>query len=163
MCSSDLRVLVMDSNAARLDLVRNRFGVKDVILSRGDDKDVEALDRLTGGHLAHCVVEATGNGRTMGLASRLVGFAGRLVLMGFTGADIGFGHTLLHRRELSVMASRNALPEDFGRVLGWLETGLIDTRAWLTHSAGFDEMIGVFAKWLNPDTGVVKAVVRVDG
>lgn len=157
------RVLVMDANASRLELVKSRFGVKDAILSKGDDKDVEELDRLTGGHLANCVIEATGNSRTIGMAGRFVGFAGRLVLMGFNGGDLAFGHTLLHRRELSVLASRNALPEDFGRVVGWLEAGRIDTRSWLTHSAGFGEMVGEFAKWLNPDIGVVKAVVRVDG
>ena len=67
----------------------------------------------------------------------------------------------MHRRELTLLASRNALPPDFTRIIKLIEEGKIDTRPWITHHASFEEMIGVFPKWIQPETGVIKAVMHV--
>ena len=32
---------------------------------------------------------------------------------------------------------------------------------WITHRAGFDGMIGEFENWLDPEFGVIKAMVEV--
>jgi alcohol dehydrogenase len=68
----------------------------------------------------------------------------------------------VHRRELTVMASRNAHPDDFVRIISLIENGRIDTRPWITHQATFDEMIAIFPTWLKPESGVIKAIVSVD-
>jgi alcohol dehydrogenase len=68
----------------------------------------------------------------------------------------------LHRRELSILGSRNALPEDFRSIIGHIEAHRIDTRPWITHRSDFGEMIGQFPSWLKPETGVIKAMVSVD-
>lgn len=159
---SGARTIVMDMNPARLEFVRQKMGVTDTILAKGDDSDVQQLEQLTGGHLAHCVVDATGSNKSMGGALKFVGFAGRLVFVGITTQEVAFGHPLMHRREMTLLASRNALPEDFTRIIQLIETGKIDTRPWITHSAGFDSVIAEFTRWLNPETGVIKAIVRVE-
>jgi alcohol dehydrogenase len=68
----------------------------------------------------------------------------------------------MHRRELTLMASRNALSGDFPRIIRLIEEGKIDTRPWITHQASFDEVPAIFPSWLKPETGVIKAVVRLD-
>jgi alcohol dehydrogenase len=68
----------------------------------------------------------------------------------------------MHRRELSILASRNALSRDFSRIIGLIESGRINTRPWITHHARFDDMIGEFPNWLKPDSGVIKAIVDLD-
>ena len=68
---------------------------------------------------------------------------------------------VLHRRELTILASRNALPPDFTRIIQLIEHGRIDTRPWITHQAGFERMIDVFPDWIKPENGVIKAVVEV--
>ena len=93
--------------------------------------------------------------------SNFVGFAGRLVFVGITTQEISFGHPLMHRREMTLLASRNALSADFARIIKLIEDGQIDTRPWITHQAPFDDMIGEFPRWLKPETGVVKAIVEV--
>jgi alcohol dehydrogenase len=67
----------------------------------------------------------------------------------------------MHRREVSIMASRNALPPDFTRIIALIEEGKIDTVPWITHHAPFEGMIEAFPSWLKPETGVIKAVVEV--
>ena len=61
----------------------------------------------------------------------------------------------------SKCASSNALPGDFTRIIKLIEDGQINTHPWITHQAGFEEVIGVFPSWTKPETGVIKAVVSV--
>jgi threonine dehydrogenase-like Zn-dependent dehydrogenase len=85
------------------------------------------------------------------------------VYVGITQADLSFPHApILHRRELSILGSRNALPEDFRSIIGHIEARRIDTRPWITHRSAFTEMIGDFPSWLKPETGVIKAMVSVE-
>ena len=68
----------------------------------------------------------------------------------------------MHRREMSVLASRNALSGDFSRIIRLIEDGKIDTRPWMTHRAKLDEVPSRFTEWMQPETGVLKAIVSLD-
>src|SRR6185295_6135487 len=96
---------------------------------------------LTDGSLAQLVIDATGSNKSMSSALNYVAFAGRLVFVGITTQEVSFGHPLMHRRELTLFASRNALPPDFTRIIRLIEDGQIDTRPWITHHAQFEEII----------------------
>ena len=159
---SGARTLVMDMNEQRLAFVREKMGVPDTILTRGDGAELEALKTMTEGTLAQVVIDATGSNKSMSLALAYVGFTGRLVYVGITTQEVSFGHPLMHRREMTLLASRNAHPADFTRIIGLIADGKIDTRPWITHRAKFDEMIDAFPAWLKPETGVIKAVVSVE-
>ncbi len=159
---SGARTIVMDLNEQRLAFVRGKMGVTDTILSKGNGTDLDRLKELTGGTLAQVVIDATGSHQSMSHALHFVGFTGRLVFVGITTQEVSFAHPLLHRREMTLLASRNAHPGDFTRIVQLIEDGKIDTRPWITHHAGFEEMIGAFPTWLQPETGVIKAIVHVD-
>ena len=159
---SGARTIVMDLNEQRLEFVRTKMGVADTIFSKGDGSELERLKEMTGGTLAQVVIDATGSNKSMSHAINYVGFTGRLVFVGITTQEVSFGHPLMHRREMTILASRNAHPADFPRIVKLIGEGRIDTRPWITHQAGFEEMIGAFPTWLKPETGVIKAVVHVD-
>jgi alcohol dehydrogenase len=161
---SGARTIVMDMNAGRLAFVREKMGVPDTILlaPSGEDVALEQFRALTSGQLADVVIDATGSNKSMAGALAYCAFVGRLVYVGITQQEISFLHApILHRREVSILASRNALPADFTRIIALIEAGKIDTVPWITHHAAFDEMIDVFPSWLQPETGVIKAVVEV--
>ncbi|QVL29858.1 zinc-binding alcohol dehydrogenase family protein [Telmatocola sphagniphila] len=157
------RPIMLDMNEKRLEFCKSTMGVKDTILSKGTEEDVKALQSLTNGHLAEVVIDATGNNKSMSNALNYVAFAGKLVFVGITTQEISFLHPLMHRREMTLLASRNALPQDFGNIIRLIEEGKINTKPWITHHAGLSEMIGVFPSWLKPETGVIKAIVAVEG
>ena len=90
-----------------------------------------------------------------------VASAGRLVLVGLCPARIAFSDPELHRREMSVLASRNATSADFARVLSAVEAGTLDTRPWVTHRARLDDLPAALPRWAEPGSGVLKAVVEV--
>ena len=161
---SGARTIVMDMNAARLAFVREKMGVPDTILLTpgGDAAAEEDISAITNGQLADVVVDATGSNKSMAGALAYCAYAARLVYVGITQQEVSFLHApILHRREVTIMASRNALAGDFTRIISLIEDGKIDTRPWITHHAKFDEMIEVFPTWLKPETGVIKAVVEM--
>ena len=158
---SGARTIVMDLNAQRLDFAAKTMGVDHTILSKGDGSELDELKKLTDGALATVVIDATGSSKSMSNALNFVAHTGKLVFVGITTQEISFLHPLMHRREMTLLASRNALPPDFARIIKLIEDGRIDTRPWITHHAQFEEMIEVFPNWLKPETGVIKAVVHV--
>jgi alcohol dehydrogenase len=156
--------IVLDLNDQRLAFCRQQMGVPQTIHSKGDGAELDQLKELTAGALAQVVIDATGNHQSMSQALGYCAFTGRLVFVGITQQEVSFPHApVMHRRELTLLASRNALPADFTRIIQLIEEGRIDTRPWITHHAEFEEMIGEFPRWLRPETGVIKAVVRLPG
>ena len=154
--------IVLDLNEQRLAFCREQMGVPHTIFSRGDGSELEALKKLTGGALAQLVIDATGSNKSMSAALSCCAFTGRLVYVGITQQEVTFPHApVMHRRELTLLASRNALPPDFTRIIQLIEAGRIDTRTWITHQVGFAEVIGEFPKWIKPETGVIKAIVTM--
>lgn len=153
-------LIVMDMVSTRLDFCRQTMGVKHT-LKAGDGNEEKALRDLTDGHLPTIVIDATGNAKSMSNALNYVGHTGKLVYVGITTDNVSFPHPLMHRREMTLLASRNAMPEDFDRIIQLIESGAIDTRPWITHRTGFDDLIGQFPSYTKPETGVIKAIVEV--
>ena len=155
--------IVLDMNEARLAFCRERLGVPHTIVAKGDGSEMKRLHELTHGQLADVVIDATGHHVSMSQALNYCAFGGRLVLVGITQQELCFPQApAMHRRELTLLGSRNALSRDFARIIRLIEDGTIDTRPWITHRANFEAMIGQFPTWLKPETGVIKAIVAVE-
>ena len=132
---SGARTIVMDISSQRLAFVRDKMKVPDTILASGDGHELQRLAELTDGRLADVVVDATGSNKSMGQALNYCAFKGRLVYVGITPAEIAFPHSpVLHRRELDILASRNALSGDFTRIIASLRKDK-STRAPGSHTA----------------------------
>ena len=155
--------IVMDMNEARLAFCKNRMQVPHTIVAKGDGAELKALTEITRGQLADVVIDATGNHKSMGHALNYCAFGGKLVFVGITQQEVSFPPSpTLHRRELTILGSRNALSRDFARIIRLIEEGAIDTAPWITHRGTFDDMIGLFPGWLKPETGVIKSIVAID-
>lgn len=160
---SGARLIVMDLVPSRLEFCRRAMGVQYTILATGEDSGLEALRGMTKGVLADAVVDATGSPKSMSRCLEFAAFGGRVVYVGITAAELSFPHApVLHRRELTLLASRNALPGDFTRIIGLIEGGQIDTRPWITHHTDFDRLAEDLPPFAKPETGVIKAVVAVE-
>jgi alcohol dehydrogenase len=157
------RTIVLDMNEKRLEFCRTAMGVEHTLLYRTVEDTVTALRELTSGNLPTIVIDATGSAGSMSSAFHYVAHTGKLVYVGITTDTIQFKHPLLHAREMTVMGSRNALPADFTRIISLIEEGRIDTRPWITHRTAFSDLIGEFPSFTRPETGVIKAVVEVNG
>jgi alcohol dehydrogenase len=155
------KITVLDMNEKRLAFCKQTMGVDHVIRAKGDGAELEGIKAITDGALFPLVVDATGSNKSMSHALNYVAHTGKLVFVGITTDEVRFPHPLMHRREMTLLASRNALPADFDRIIGLIEAGTIDTRPWITHRTPFDEMIANFPSYTKPETGVIKAIVEV--
>lgn len=155
-------VAVMDINDSRLEFVKEAVGVKHTINSMTCGDIESALRQLFGEDLPTLVIDATGNIKSMEGAFRYVAHGGKLVFVGHTKQTVSFDNPLFHARELTIMASRNALPADFSRVIDLIESGKIDVNPWITHRCGMDNFESSFMEWLRPETKVIKGIVQME-
>jgi 2-desacetyl-2-hydroxyethyl bacteriochlorophyllide A dehydrogenase len=154
------RVIALDVNEARLEFCRRTLGVEETL--RADVPDLAGkLRQLTDGDLPTAVFDATGNPKSMTEAFNYPAHGGRLVFVGLFQGDVTFNDPNFHKRELTLMGSRNARPEDFARIIGLIESGKVDTTPWITHRAPFCGVPAVFPEWIKPEAGVLKAMIEL--
>lgn len=142
-------ITVLDLNESRRAFVQQHYPSVRVVGSLPDEP------------CAQVIFDATGHSGSMARSLKLARFTGRIVYVGITKEPVLLDDALFHRRELTLLASRNAVSADFPRILGLIESGQIDTRPWITHCCDFDELPEQIVDWVKPSTGVVKAVVKV--
>ncbi|CAG7624307.1 zinc-binding alcohol dehydrogenase family protein [Paenibacillus allorhizosphaerae] len=153
------RVIAMDINQERLQYCRT-WAPADFTVNAKDDP-LKAIEAITGGDFPTAVFDATGNAKSMENALQYVAHGGRLVYVGLVKANISFSDPEFHKREMSILSSRNASRVDFEHVINSIRAGSIDTDSFVTHRVPFDEMIGAYETWLKPETGVIKAMVEL--
>lgn len=156
------RLVVVDMAAHRLDFCREAFGVEHTIqLSTGTDA-VAALREVGGGALPDALFDATGHPASMMSSFERVAHGGRIVFVGLFQGEVKFDDPNFHRRELTLISSRNATPEDWRWVIDKMEDGSVDTEPWITHRLSLDEVPERFEKVI-VDPRLRKAMIDVDG
>ncbi|RCW48987.1 zinc-binding alcohol dehydrogenase family protein [Paenibacillus prosopidis] len=153
------RVIAMDIQEERLAFCRQWAKVDETVHALHGGK--ERLAGLTDGEYPTVVFDATGNARSMTDAFGLVAHGGRLVYVGLVKADLSFNDPEFHKREMTLMGSRNATMEDFAAVQAAVQSGSIDVDSYITHRVPFAEMINHFDSWLKPESKVIKAMVEL--
>jgi 2-desacetyl-2-hydroxyethyl bacteriochlorophyllide A dehydrogenase len=161
-------VIAMDVNEDRLRFCREKLEVLHTVnplagsdwAGGGAGGPMEALKHITRGDMPTVVIDATGNLKAIENAFQYMAHGARYVLVGLQKGDIRFSHPEFHKREGTLMSSRNATREDFDTVMDSMRRGLIDPTTYITHRVGFDEVKAEFAGWLDPARGVIKAMVE---
>lgn len=154
---ADTNVIVMEVSDHRLQFCREQLKIRRVIDAKINP--LPQLQALLPEDLPTAVFEATGNRTSMITAFRYVASGGKLVFVGFVQGDITFSSPESHRREMTVLDSRNATAQDFAAVIRAIETETIDVAPWVTHRANIDDAVAEFPRWLEPKNNVIKAML----
>jgi len=154
------RVIVMDVNEGRLAFSREHYRTAATANVQTDDA-IAKLKAITGDDMPTAVFDATGNADSMRQAFNLVAHGGRLIFVGLVQADVTFHDPDFHRRELTVLGSRNSTGADFRRIIALMESGRININPWITHRIPFAETVDRFPDWLNPEAGFIKGIVEL--
>lgn len=154
------KVIAMDINDQRLAFCREWAKVDETVNGLSEDPRTR-LESLTAGDYPTVVFDATGNAQSMQQAFEYVAHGGKLVYVGLVKADISFHDPEFHKREMTLLGSRNATPEDFENVLEAVKSGAIDVDRFITHRAPFDSLPDAFEEWLKPESKVIKAMVEL--
>jgi 2-desacetyl-2-hydroxyethyl bacteriochlorophyllide A dehydrogenase len=154
------KVIAIDINEKRLEFCQEKLQVPYVINAKHEDVTKE-LARITNGDMPTVVIDATGNQKAINSAFYYMAHGARYVLVGLQKGDIIVSHPEFHKREATLMSSRNATHEDFEQVIACIKKGLINPLNYITHRVEFDEVKDAFADWLNPENGVIKAMISL--
>ena len=154
------QVIAMDINENRLQFCKQKLKVAHTINALSPDV-TEQLKVITNGDMPAVVIDATGNQKAINKAFEYMAHGGRYVLIGLQKGEVSFSHPEFHKREGTLMSSRNATRADFEHVVDSMKKGLVDPLTYITHRVNFDEVKDNFESWLKPETGVIKAMVTI--
>ncbi|MDO7851682.1 zinc-binding alcohol dehydrogenase family protein [Hymenobacter convexus] len=158
---ADAHVIALDINEQRLAFCREKLGVAHTLNALAPDV-VEQLRSITNGDMPTVVIDATGSQKAIVGAFPYLAHGGRLVLVGLQKGEISFSHPEFHKREATLMSSRNATRADFEHVIRSMKQGLVNPTNYITHRVRFGAVKDQFESWLEPATGVIKAMVEFD-
>ncbi|WP_447642936.1 MULTISPECIES: zinc-binding alcohol dehydrogenase family protein [Chitinophagaceae] len=154
-------VIALDVNEDRLRFCKEQLGVHYIVNGRKDNV-VERLQAITNGDMPTVVIDATGNQMAINASFQYMAHGARYVLIGLQKGDINCSHPEFHKREGTLMSSRNATREDFDHVIASMRGGLVNPANYITHIVSFEDVAQQFASWLDPASKVIKAMVCVE-
>ena len=111
------------------------------------------------GRVADAVFDVTGSAESMRSSLEHVAVGGRLVFVGLTKEPVVIDDGLLHRREITIYASRNSCNQ-FPRIIRLMEEGQIITEPWITDRMLLSE-VPQRLKDLPDKPTLIKAVVEL--
>lgn len=153
------QVIALDFNQSRLDFCLNHWQVDHIIHGKEDIK-LRLLD-ITRGSMPEIVIDATGNLGAINNGFNYMAHAGTYTLIGLQLGEIKFLHPDFHKKEGTLMSSRNATQEDFEFVIDCLQKNKLNLNSYITHKIPFDKLPEQFADISKPENKVIKAVVVV--
>jgi 2-desacetyl-2-hydroxyethyl bacteriochlorophyllide A dehydrogenase len=153
-------VIAVDLGAkARFALTQ---GARHAIDAASEDVAARVAD-LTGGDGADVVIEAVGLPATFTQAIDLACFGGRVVYIGYSKAQVSYDTKFFNLKELDIMGSRNALPEDFAAVIRYLEHRGAASDALISRTFPFAEAAEALPYWVANRAETLKIMIAREG
>ncbi|MER8482011.1 zinc-binding alcohol dehydrogenase family protein [Mesorhizobium sp. M1322] len=154
-----LDVTLLDMSAERLGFAASELGFATLDGSQQSASDL--VREATGGEGFDVVFDATGNIQSVQSAFAHVAHGGTLVLVSVVKDDIVFSDPEFHKREMTLIGSRNALRADFDRVAASIRDGAVPLAKLVTHRTMLGETPRDLARWAHEKSGLIKAVIQV--
>ncbi len=107
------------------------------------------------------VFDATGNINAINSGLGWLAHGGSYVLLSIVKDDLRIADPEFHKREATLLASRNALPEDFDHVINQIRLGNVPVDALATHETGLSEAVTDIPLWAGDRDTLIKAIIRV--
>lgn len=154
------KVIAMDLNESRLKFCKEKLKVAHTVNASSPDV-LQQLKDITNGDMPTVVFDVTGSLKAINQGFQYMAHGGRYVLIGLQKGDISFSHPEFHKREATLLSSRNATRQDFAHVIASIQKGEINPTTYITHRVAFNQVACEFNSWLNPASGVIKAMIEM--
>jgi threonine dehydrogenase-like Zn-dependent dehydrogenase len=154
------KTIAIDVDDSKLGLAR-KAGAGETINTSQESLHQRLLD-LTNGLGPDVVIEAIGLPQTFRAAVEEVAYTGRVVYIGYAKEPVAYETRLFVQKELDIVGSRNALPEDFRQVIRMLE----ERRFPVDHAVGLvlplQEAPDILRAWSDKPARFTKIMIRLD-
>jgi 2-desacetyl-2-hydroxyethyl bacteriochlorophyllide A dehydrogenase len=152
-------VTVMDREPERLIFATDIARIASTLLAENDVGGLVAEATLGDGY--DVVFDATGNKSSMETSFSFTSHGGRYVMVGLVKDTISFFDPDFHKREMTLLASRNATQVDFETVMAAIEKGDVPVDRLITHRTDLDAVVTDLPKWAREKAGLIKAMIVV--
>ncbi|UBM59195.1 zinc-binding alcohol dehydrogenase family protein [Marinilongibacter aquaticus] len=141
-------VHVMDINTDRLAFCQEHGKGKGFLQAAPDE------------HSYDVVFDATGHPESMKQALKYIAHGGKLVFIGLFQGDYSFHDPYFHKKETTLLSSRNALPSDFKRIIDLIEKGQLDLSPFISEEVDFKNAPAFFTE-ISHKKNLIKGVIRM--
>ena len=154
------KVIALDINEERLRFCKNKLHVAHTINASNGDI-IGKLMEATNNDMPTLVIDATGNLKAINNAFNYMAHGARYILIGLQKENISFSHPEFHKKEATLMSSRNATRLDFEHVIANIKNGKVKPTTYITQRVQFDNVLEEFESWLDPPNGLIKAMIEI--
>ncbi len=105
------------------------------------------------------MIDATGNPHAMNNTVNLIRHGGQVIFVGLFKGNLSFSDPDFHKKETTMMGSRNATPEDFNKVARLMAEGKISSEMMLTHQFDFDSIGERYEQDVINNRDLIKGVI----
>ena len=120
-------VYIADIAEEKLQYAYHTFGLAGMIKNDSEENFANRVREITGDHHGFDVcIEAVGLPSTFQNCIDAAAFGGRVVLIGVGKKNLDFNFTMIQKKELDILGSRNALKADFTELIDLVKGGAID-------------------------------------
>lgn len=154
------RTICIDVDDEKLELARMAGGQLTINSAREPLHD--RLLEMTAGRGPDVAIEAIGTAATFRAAVDEVAFTGRVVYIGYAKEPVSYETRLFVQKELDVLGSRNAQPEDFEAVIELLETHLFPVDQAVSLIVPFQDAVDALRSWSDNPSRFRKIMVSMD-
>jgi threonine dehydrogenase-like Zn-dependent dehydrogenase len=149
--------IAIDMDEKKLEVAR-KAGAAHLINTAHEDLH-DRLVAITGDG-PDVVIEAIGLPLTFRAAVEEVAFSGRVVYIGYAKEPVSYETRLFVLKELDILGSRNALPEDFREVIRMLESGSFPVEDAVSAIVPPEQAAEMLAKWSASPGSFTKIMVQ---
>jgi threonine dehydrogenase-like Zn-dependent dehydrogenase len=158
--SRGARTICIDVDDEKLELAR-LAGAACTIHSKRESVH-DRLQEMTAGRGPDVVIEAVGTPETFRAAVEEVAFTGRVVYIGYAKEPVTYETRMFVQKELDILGSRNAQPEDFHAVIQLLEGRRFPVEQAVSRVVSLGEAPGALRSWSENPSSFRKILVALD-
>ena len=152
-------VTLVDRDKDRLSLASAVTGITNTVIADANAPD--QIMQASDGDGFDAVFDATGNKASMEQSFAYVAHGGTYVFVGLIKGDITFSDSEFHKREMTLMGSRNATAVDFDHVISAIKSKKVSIQKLLTHRTSLAKVVGDLPLWSSNKNGLIKALVEI--
>ena len=156
----DIKLMVVETNEFRLNFCKKEFPPVECIDASKNDV-IDCLKDLTKGNMPSIVFDATGNLTAINESFQYLSHAGTYVLVGLQQGALSVVHPEFHKREATLMSSRNATHSDFHFVIQAIQEKKVQAENMITHRMHFNDVINEFPRLYTTGNALMKAMISL--
>jgi 2-desacetyl-2-hydroxyethyl bacteriochlorophyllide A dehydrogenase len=154
-------IIAMEMDPTRLNFARNYLNIKHTI-NPIEEEVIEKLKLMTNNELPTIVVDASGSQKAINGGLQYLAHSGKYILIGLQKGELIFSHPEFHKRETTLMSSRNANRIDFEWVIEHMKNGNIKPENYISNRLQFKDLKNAFESFYYAGANLIKIMVEFD-